>query len=434
MPEEPEKDPAGEELAAMIAEIRERVRANYPEGRAVGGVALPDLAPLLHARDAAEAKVAAIGGVNPRRPGVLNGAIQLAKRTISRLLDWHVREQVDFNRAALAAIEAALEALNENNRALAQLADVRGPWAEWRNRWEQRLASTEHQLLRTMAEVKTAFDARIDQTSDELQRRMWDELATLRSDFAAARADYERLIQTELRLIRQREPLPAPPATVGGGGGASALPCLDYASLAERFRGSEEYVREKQRFYLPFFAGRSDVLDLGCGRGEFLELMREAGVSARGVELSPELAGVCRSKGLEVDCGDLLERLPALADGSLGGVFAAHMVEHLPPERLPGLIRAAAAKLRPDGVLAIETPNPECLAIFATHFYLDPTHVRPVPPGLLRFYMEESGLGRIEVHRLSPAVDDAPSLASLPADFREAFFGALDYAIVGWKL
>ncbi len=131
----------------MIAEIRERVRANYPEGRAVSGVALPDLVPLLHARDAAEAKVAAIGAVNPRRPGLLNGAIQLAKRTVSRLLDWHVREQVEFNRASLAAIEAALEALNENNRALAQLAEVRGPWAEWRNRWEQRLASTEHQLL-----------------------------------------------------------------------------------------------------------------------------------------------------------------------------------------------------------------------------------------------------------------------------------------------
>jgi O-antigen chain-terminating methyltransferase len=285
-----------------------------------------------------------------------------------------------------------------------------------------------------MAEVKTSFDARIDQTSDELQQRMWDELASMRSDFTRARGEYERLIQTELRLIRQRESLPAPTTGAPVGGGASALPCLDYASLAERFRGSEEYVRGKQRFYLPFFAGRSDVLDLGCGRGEFLELMREAGVAARGIELSPELASLCRSKGLEVDCADLLERLPALADESLGGAFSAHVVEHLPPERLPGLIRAVAAKLRPDGLLAIETPNPECLAIFATHFYLDPTHLRPLPPGLLRFYMEESGLGRIEVHRLSPAVEDAPSLASLPADFREAFFGGLDYAILGWKL
>jgi len=416
VPEEPEKDPAGEELAAKIAEIRERVRANYPEGRAAGAVALPDLVPLLQARDAAEAKVAAIGSVNPRRPGPLNAAIQLAKRAISRLLAWHVRDQVGFNRASLAAIEAALEALNENNRALAQ--------------WEQRLASTEHQLLRTMAEVKTAFDLRIGQASEEIQRRMWADLAILRTDFERARVNYERLIHTELRLVRQRETLPAAAAAAA----PSALPWLDYASLAERFRGSEDYVRGKQRFYLPFFAGRSDVLDLGCGRGEFLELMRETGVPARGIELSPELAEVCRAKGLKAECGDALDCLPALADESLGGVFCAHVVEHLPPERLPGLIRAVSAKLRRDGVLAIETPNPECLAVFATHFYLDPTHVRPVPPGLLAFYLEESGLGRLEIHRLSPAVENAPSLASLPDDFREAFFGGLDYAIIGWKL
>lgn len=430
MPEEREKDPAGEELAARIAEIRERVRAHYPEGSAASGVTLPGLLPLLHARDAAEAKVAAIGTVNPRRPGLLNGAIQLAKRTISRLLEWYVRDQVEFNRASLAAIAATLEALNENNRALAELADVRGPWAEWRKRWEQRLASTENQLLRTMAELKTAFDLRIGQTSEEIQRRMWADLAILRGDFERARADYERLIHTELRLVRQREAAPAAAAGLP----ASSLPWLDYASLAERFRGSEEYVHAKQRFYLPFFAARRDVVDLGCGRGEFLELMREAGVPARGIELSPELAGVCRAKGLEAECGDLLECLPALADESLGGIFSAHVVEHLPPERLPALIRAAAAKLRRDGVLTIETPNPECLAVFARHFYLDPTHVRPVPAGLLAFYLEEAGLGRIEVHRLSPAVDTAPSLASLPEDFREAFFGGLDYAIIGWKL
>ena len=110
------------------------------------------------------------------------------------------------------------------------------------------------------------------------------------------------------------------------------------------------------------------------------------------------------------------------------------MVEHLDPFRLPELIRLAASRLERDGVLAIETPNPECLAIFATHFYLDPTHTRPVPHPLLFFYMEEFGLGGIEVHKLSPAMETMPALASLPADFREAFFGGLDYAIIGKKL
>jgi O-antigen chain-terminating methyltransferase len=429
----PGKDPAGEELAALIGEIRERVRGRHAGG-AASGVVLADLLPLLHARDAAQAKVAAIGTVNPRAPGILNGAIQGVKRAVARLLDWHVRGQVEFNRTTLASIEAALEALSENNRILADLA---AQAAQWRAGWEERLTSTENELLRTIAELRAAFDFRMGQSSEEIQRRMWDDLAIVRGDFERGRADLEHVIHTELRLIRQRTALPAPAAAAAAPAVPAApapLPWFDYASFAERFRGTEEYVRRKQRFYLPFFAGRRDVLDLGCGRGEFLELMRDAGVPARGVEIGEEMAGICRAKGLDAETGDLFAILAALADESLDGVFCAHVVEHLPPERLPGMIRTAAAKLRPSGVLAIETPNPECLATFATHFYLDPTHARPVPAGLLAFYLEEAGMGGIEVHRLSPAVEDAPALAALPDDFREAFFGALDYAIIARKL
>ena len=126
--------------------------------------------------------------------------------------------------------------------------------------------------------------------------------------------------------------------------------------------------------------------------------------------------------------------LAALPAGSLDGIFCAQVVEHLPPERVPELVRLAAAALAPGGVLAIETPNPECLAIFAVHFFLDPTHVRPVPHPLLAFYFEEAGLGSIEVHKLFPAIDSTPELAALPPEFRERFFGGQDYAIVGRRL
>ena len=110
------------------------------------------------------------------------------------------------------------------------------------------------------------------------------------------------------------------------------------------------------------------------------------------------------------------------------------MVEHLPPERLPEMVRLAASRLGRGGVLAIETPNPEGLAIFASHFYLDPTHTRPIPHPLMVFYMEEAGFGLIEVHELSPAVESMPEIADLPEPFRKRFFGGLDYAIVGRKL
>ncbi len=98
------------------------------------------------------------------------------------------------------------------------------------------------------------------------------------------------------------------------------------------------------------------------------------------------------------------------------------------------MIRLCARCLSRNGVIAIETPNPECLAIFATHFYMDPTHTRPVPHALLVFYLEEFGVGNIEVKRLAPAAESMASLGSLPGEFRDAFFGALDYAVVGRKL
>jgi O-antigen chain-terminating methyltransferase len=114
--------------------------------------------------------------------------------------------------------------------------------------------------------------------------------------------------------------------------------------------------------------------------------------------------------------------------------MSSQVVEHLAPERLPEMVRLCAQKLRRGGLLVMETPNPECLAIFATHFYLDPTHTRPVPHQLMAFYMEEAGLAPSGVHRLSPAIESMPELGELPEHFREKFFGGLDYAIMGRKL
>jgi SAM-dependent methyltransferase len=143
----------------------------------------------------------------------------------------------------------------------------------------------------------------------------------------------------------------------------------------------------------------------------------------------------CRRKGLDAEIADAFPYLESPArKATLDGIFCSQVVEHLPPDRLPELIRLCAQRLARGGVIAIETPNPECLAIFATHFYLDPTHTRPVPHPLLGFYLEEFGVGQLELRRLSPAVDTMPSLGSLPNDFRGAFFGALDYAIIGRKL
>ena len=163
-------------------------------------------------------------------------------------------------------------------------------------------------------------------------------------------------------------------------------------------------------------------------------MMRDAGIAARGIDLSEESVARCRQKGLQVEQADLFAWLRDQPDRSLGGIFCAQVIEHLARRACRSHPPGCRRNCRRDGLLAIETPNPECLAIFASHFYLDPTHTRPVPHPLAAFYMEEFGLGQIEVQRLSPAVESMPALASLPEDFRNAFFGGLDYAIFGIKL
>jgi SAM-dependent methyltransferase len=473
-----------EELAAVIQAVRERVRSASPNGSfGLEGVSAPDLMPLTHARDAAEAKVAAIGTVNPRPPGLKNSIAQGFKKLIARMLDWHVREQVEFNRAAMACVQANLEAMVELSRSMSALAahhrqlredfhaalavneqrtqellDIRRHWTEWRAGFEERRNSSEIHMLRTISELQGASQHRVtlleqafrelvrNQHSDfkvEVANKILEVQALLWQDLAKIRGEFEALIYTELRVLRQKQaqgaaagepriqaPAPAP---------ASAMP-LDWMRFSDAFRGPEEKIRERQKSHASRFAGAAsgssvhEILDLGCGRGEFLEAARDAGLRARGIDQSVECIALCRAKGLAAEQADLFTYLEAVQDRSLGGIFCSQVVEHLPPERVPVLVRLLAAKLRPGALAAIETPNPECLAIFATHFYLDPSHTRPIPPSLLGFYLEEAGMGNIEVERLAPAAESIPALNDLPAAVRDALFGSLDYAIFARKL
>lgn len=473
-----------EELTAAIREVQDKVRARVPQGSLdVDGVAVADLMPLVHARDAAEGKVAAIGTVNPRPPGFTNAIIQRFKRVASRVLHWHVREQVEFNRAAMTCVQATLEALSDLNRSMAALTayhqDLRTREAElnrgltalaesqqelrtdaedqkkhseeWRAGIEERRSASEIHLLRTVSELQSAFHLRAslieqnfrdsvrqqhDDFTSELDSRTLDIQKRLWQDMEKIRGEYDRLIHTELRLLRQKLAVSrAAPEIPVATPTSQEYPGVDWAGFAERFRGSEERIREQQKCYVARFSGApGQILDIGCGRGEFLEAAKAAGIAARGVDHSPESVALCRSKGLEAEQADLFTYLESLADGSLGGAYCAQVVEHLSPAVVPRLVHLLGQKLRLGGLVTIETPNPECLAIFATHFYLDPTHTRPIPAALLRFYLESAGFGRIEIERLTPAIASMPSLAELPPTFRDAFFGGLDYAILARKL
>jgi len=490
-----------EQIAAVVEDIRERVRSRRRKTvEALPEFELPSLEPPAQARDAAEGKAASIGTVNPRPHGLLNSAIQSVKRLIARALNWLVRDQIEFNRAVLSYMDRQIAAADQQNQALltmaGELQDVLRHWNAWRPAWEEKITRSEIEALRAVGDAESAAREREERLRDELlraqqglhrdfqaavnrglaeahekfsreltniDRKFSGELATVDEKFwkqlETLQAEQQRLIHTELRVIRRRAAAQAAPAPEGAASetertageraeqaesppqptAARTQEAFDYARFEERFRGSEEHVRETQRFYLPHFEGCRRVLDLGCGRGEFLELLRENGISAAGVDLSPDAVAACREKNLDVERQDLFLFLEEQADGSADGILCAHVVEHLEPAAVPRLVDLAARKLAPGGVLAIETPNPGCLAIFAGDFFLDPSHRRPVPWGQLHFLFEEAGFGEVRVEELHPAVDVFPELAALDRveelrGFRRKFFGGLDYAILGRRL
>jgi SAM-dependent methyltransferase len=232
---------------------------------------------------------------------------------------------------------------------------------------------------------------------------------------------------------------------------APALDAYKYVGFEDRFRGSRETIVERLSSYVPLFEGRTDVLDVGCGRGEFLDLLARCGIAARGIDLNHEMAEACRARGLEVTEADAVGYLSSLADGSLGGIFSAQVVEHLEPAYLLRFLELAFYKLRPGGRVVLETLNPACWVAFFDSYIRDITHVRPLHPETLKYLVVASGFTTATIEFRSPvATADklqpfaAPEAAPSLVDLAEAFnanveklnarlFTYLDYAVIGEK-
>lgn len=210
-----------------------------------------------------------------------------------------------------------------------------------------------------------------------------------------------------------------------------------YRAFEDRYRGSRELIKGRLGVYRAFIdpiaaaRPRALALDLGCGRGEWLEVLSEAGFDARGVDLDAGMLQACAALGLRAEQADALETLARLPDASVAVVSAFHVVEHIPFDALRRLVDEARRVLQPGGLLILETPNPENLVVGSSSFYLDPTHVRPIPPPLLSFVVEYHGYARVKTLRLQ----ESPSIA---AGGRAALMDVLggvspDYAVVGQK-
>ena len=184
-----------------------------------------------------------------------------------------------------------------------------------------------------------------------------------------------------------------------------------YRAFEDKHRGTLALIKERQSIYLPLIRPlleiypRAPAIDLGCGRGEWLELLTETGFDALGIDLDDGMLAECRARGLTVQTQDALTALKALPDNSQAIVSGFQFAEHIPFEVLQELVQQAMRVLLPAGLLILETPNPENVVVGTTNFYLDPTHNRPLPPLLMEFLAEYYGFYRFKIVRLQEPVN-----------------------------
>jgi SAM-dependent methyltransferase len=381
----------------------------------------------------------------------------------------HLNRDVATGRAADSAL---LEALN------AQAAAITGFQAHLIQYLQQVTLYIDTKDRLAAGSLMAVYDAAINTLTDEQMRRaeslqarqvrVEGRIQSVAETVNAANDELRGMVgmvqQATFTLKREMERLLA---SGGGTDAAAAVPIdrspadvtglLDsykYVGFEDRFRGSQAEIKARLQSYVELFADARDVLDVGCGRGELLDLLREAGVQARGLDVNHEMVELCRARGLDATENDLLRYLEALPDGALGGLIAIQVVEHLDPSYLMRSLELAYHKLRPGARIVLETINPACWFAFFASYIRDLSHVRPIHPDTLQYLLNASGFGRTRIDFRSPypaaaklqklpfaQESDAPRLADLietfnaNVDLLNGFvFTYQDYAAIGDRL
>jgi SAM-dependent methyltransferase len=356
-------------------------------------------------------------------------------------LSREMREQSKANRTHLEGLQK-------------QLNDLKGTVQLQINsliREQEKFAQIQSIVRLNLSTTQSELSERIDLTTrhareqDELRERHAAELQALKAQVEKQIDDLiERLqksrmdiAQQETRLSRLLEGTVSTPVQQPQHPEQDHLLDSLYFSLEDVLRGTPEQIKEEVKIYLPVLqdAGiSSDILDVGCGRGEWLQVLREAGLQARGIDTNRILVQQCKDLSLDVEEREALEFLGSLADGSLNAVTAFHFAEHLPLETLVKFLDEAGRALKPGGLIILETPNPENLLVGSCNFYLDPTHKNPIPVPTLKLLLEARGFRCEEVLKLH-AVESAKIEVKdqLTSHLNHFLYGPMNYAVVARK-
>jgi O-antigen chain-terminating methyltransferase len=460
---DPEPDPPAGRDPAAIEELRERLDAE--DGAYAGVLAALDRlaafelpserAPLV--RERLERLNALWSAAPAPAPGGLAGAL---RRRVFSVVAPALERQVEFNAALVQLLN---ERLAEQDRLEAHLRELAAalvhyaqrvlPLVDARDRMASALATTRAELvldsfarrLEDLAGQTREFRAGLDAARQQLE--------AARRELGSSAGDVERLLAQRDRLEAVSEEVRAIRGTLAAAAttpevARSAIRAAEesvYTAFENRFRGSREELRKRQAPDAALFRGLDPVADLGCGRGEFLELLREAGVSGRGVDSNANAVLECREKGFDVVQADLVGFLRAHEAGALGGVYAAQVVEHLPPPVLAAMLAEAHRVLRKGGLLLLETVNARTAMAFLEVYIRDLTHERPLHSETLAFMVAAHGFTDVRVETRSPLpaegrLKPVPWQDLPPAAVREMnenferlnvlLYGPLDYAVI----
>lgn len=338
-------------------------------------------------------------------------------KTLFSWTPWGVRQAIDDVVARLDAIDRRLDSIEQSS-----------------SHRDGRLDAVEEGIRSIQNDIQSVSDQRLPRLEvrvDEAERTIGAvefEAERLRDDVVPAVVDrgnvlIDRLAEEldEVASLVERmllaEPLPTLPGT-DVEQISDAIAAVQ-PQLLEAFRGPEEEIRHRLEHHLGALRDSAPILDLGCGRGELLLLLREAGLEARGVDSDVALVQGARRRGLDVIDGDVFEALRAQEEDAFGAVTAIHLLEHLRPDGVLELLRQAHRVLRSGGIFLAECPNPHSLRVGAALYWRDPTHRRPLLPETLDVFFKASGFEVRGIEFLHPFPDDqrlAPMAGETPAD------------------
>jgi O-antigen chain-terminating methyltransferase len=385
----------------------------------------PDLAPRIDFITRAKSLAGAVDRI-PFKARRLLWLERVVKKSLKWLVHWNTRSQAEFNEAVAGALQDLVQRFDTLRRDFASLEQRLEHGAEFQASLLDRVkrSEAESELVARALESATLnlywseLEARLNQDLERFKK----EVLSMRGEGypnSGLQQDHQDVTQLldelRMRLLRmerasgqsdRRGPdnagLQIDVSRVDDSPNRKEGSDFDYFMFQHQYRGTVSEIKQRHSIYLDLFRDRMSVVDIGCGRGEFLELLADNGIKATGIDNSEDMVDFCRDRGLSVVHADMFAYLESLPDAALDAVFCSQVVEHISFDQILRLVSLCGEKIQPSGVLVVETVNTKCPEALS-NFFLDPTHVRPVPAEMLRFVLEQ-GPFKVEALRFSSPV------------------------------